>query len=515
MIKNIRVVFFSLALLGACSCKGFLDEYPDSAIPEEQVMENLDDCSNIVTGIYSAFKSSYLYSGSMSLLPDIQADMAYASDANMGTYTEFYRWQFKPTNAEVQGVYASLYSIAATCNFFLENVDKVESKLTTEAEKAELEKRLGDVYFARALAFAELIRFYCEAYDEDIADKEDMGISLKLSYADDTPVKRSTLRESYAQVISDLDNAEKYIPSSRSVADSPYFSIGAVNALRARIYMYMGGTGNTPDEAEKENLRKSVEYASKVIDSGVYELCDGTTGSGSDYELIWSFDTGSEIIWKVGMSSTSLGGSLGTIFLNFVAPDYYNPDYVFAQDIRDLYSEGDCRASLFVTDYTVGTGHEQPMIIKYFGNTDLDGGATKKFINMPKVFRLSEVYLDRAEAYYKLGMEEEANSDLTSIRKKRITAYGQSGASGDDLFKEIQNERACELYMEGFRLSDLKRWKLPIKRSKQIYTVDGSDNNELNIPYNSDKYCMTTWPIPKHELEATNGVVKGNASNDR
>lgn len=117
MIKNIRVVFFSLALLGACSCKGFLDEYPDSAIPEEQVMENLDDCSNIVTGIYSAFKSSYLYSGSMSLLPDIQADMAYASDANMGTYTEFYRWQFKPTNAEVQGVYASLYSIAATCNF--------------------------------------------------------------------------------------------------------------------------------------------------------------------------------------------------------------------------------------------------------------------------------------------------------------------------------------------------------------------------------------------------------------
>lgn len=132
------------------------------------------------------------------------------------------------------------------------NVDKVESKLTTEAEKAELEKRLGDVYFARALAFAELIRFYCEAYDEDIADKEDMGISLKLSYADDTPVKRSTLRESYAQVISDLDNAEKYIPSSRSVADSPYFSIGAVNALRARIYMYMGGTGNTPDEAEKK-----------------------------------------------------------------------------------------------------------------------------------------------------------------------------------------------------------------------------------------------------------------------
>lgn len=316
-----------------------------------------------------------------------------------------------------------------------------------------MDRRVGDVHFARALAYAELIRFFCEAYDEDIADKEEMGVSLKLSYADASPVKRSTLRESYAQVISDLNEAEKYIPSSRSLPDSPYFSLGAVNALRARIYLYMGGTGNDPDAEEKKNLEKSVEYAGKVISSDVYELCNGTTGDDSEYEKIWSFDTGKEVIWRVAMSSTSLGSSLGKIFLNFVAPDYYNPDYVFAEEIRKKFYEGDCRSSLFVIDYTVGTGHEQPMVIKYFGNTDLDGGASKKFINMPKVFRLSEVYLVRAEANYKLGNEEDANADLTAIRKKRITAYGSSGASGDDLFKEIQNERAIELYMEGFRLS--------------------------------------------------------------
>ena len=140
MIRNIKLFLFTLVLAGTTSCKGFLDEYPDSAIPEEQAMETLDDCTTIVTGIYSAFKSGYLYSGSMTLLPDIQADMAYASDANMGSYTEFYRWQFKPTNSEVQGVYASLYSIISTCNFFLENVEKVQNSLTSEAEKEELEK---------------------------------------------------------------------------------------------------------------------------------------------------------------------------------------------------------------------------------------------------------------------------------------------------------------------------------------------------------------------------------------
>ena len=67
-----------------------------------------------------------------------------------------------------------------------------------------------------------------------------MGISLPMTYAEAVPkVKRSTLYESYKQVLDDLEQAEKYIPAERSVADSPYFSIGAVNALRARVCLYM------------------------------------------------------------------------------------------------------------------------------------------------------------------------------------------------------------------------------------------------------------------------------------
>ena len=64
--------------------------------------------------------------------------------------------------------------------------------------------------------------------------------------------------------------------------------------------------------------------------------------------------------------------------------------------------------------------------------------------------------------------------------------------------------------MEGFRHSDMKRWGLDLVRKKQLYTMDGPSNNELK---RTKDHPLFTWPIPKNEIEATNGVVKGNRSN--
>lgn len=508
-MKKINTLFLLLLLaLSHFSCSGFLDEYPDSSIPEKEAMKTLKDCDAVVTGIYSAYKTSALYSGVLTQLPDIQADMAYASMTNTGQFTEIYRWDIKPTNSEIEGVYLGLYTIVARCNFFMDYKDQVWATLTTETDKETFKKRLGDVYFARALAYAELIRTFCEAYTPANADKENMGISLPTTYADDEPmVKRSTLRESYQQVLNDLKEAENNIPKSRESADSHYFSPGVVYALRARVCLYMG------------EYKESVKAATKVIDSKVYELADATSkyyqvGSKqySKYEYMWRYDSSDEIIWKVAMSSTSPGGSLGRLFLGFNGATY-NPQYLFSEEILKLYESGDYRAATFGAQQTNLDGDPVYMIIKYLGNPELNGGETQKFLNMPKPFRLSETYLVRAEAYYNLMDEDNANKDLGAVMRRRIKGFGQSSASGKGLLELIQKERARELYMEGHRLSDLKRWKLPVERKKQLYTMDGANYNQLKVLSTDPRYRFTTWPIPKHEIEASNGVVVGNASN--
>lgn len=500
------------------SCE--MDLSPDSAVPEHEALRTIEDCDAWVIGIYSAFKNSALYSGYMTLLPDIQADMAYAAlNTNNGFYTNIYQWDIKSTTTEIAAIYNGLYTIVSRCNFFFDYKEQVEANLRTKTEVDNFKKRLGDVYFARALAYAELIRLFCEPMTSENADTENMGISLPDTYQDDVPmVKRSTLRESYNQIISDLKNAEDNMPDSRTIADSHYFSKGAVYALRARVYLYMG-MGDLKRDINNEYLKKSVEAATKVIKLGVYELSDAINNAFTiggqyytDYQVMWLRDGSDEIIWKIGMSENSYGGALGKELLGFNNATY-SPRYHFPEEILNLYEDTDKRASVFCAQSEDANGDQVYLITKYPGNVDLDGGDTRKFLNMPKPLRLSEVYLIRAEAYYWLDEEENAQKDLSSLKRKRIAGFGSVGSSGDDLLKEIKNERARELYMEGFRLSDLKRWRDPIKRKKQLFSMQGPLNNELEVKYTDAKYRFATWPIPKHEIEATNGLVVGNASN--
>ena len=100
--------------------------------------------------------------------------------------------------------------------------------------------------------------------------------------------------------------------------------------------------------------------------------------------------------------SDSYGGSLGNVFLNYNGATY-NPQYIFSEQILNLYESNDFRTSVFCAQQENSAGNTVYMIVKYPGNPNLDSGLQQNFINMPKPLRLSEVYLIRAEAYYNLG----------------------------------------------------------------------------------------------------------------
>ena len=58
---------------------GCLDKYPDNAIPDKEAIQSVSDANQAVIGIYASYKSSALYSGYLTLLPDIQADLVYST----------------------------------------------------------------------------------------------------------------------------------------------------------------------------------------------------------------------------------------------------------------------------------------------------------------------------------------------------------------------------------------------------------------------------------------------------
>ena len=155
MLRNIKFRLSALAvLLLATSC---LDKYPESAIPEKDAMKTFADAEQTLTGIYATFKSSSLFSGRLTLLPDIQADLVYAVEGNSNQFGNFWRWDVRPTDLDLEGVYADLYTVISRCNFFLERIDEVMRNEISDDNLEELEeyKRLLDEIDAEVISSAE------------------------------------------------------------------------------------------------------------------------------------------------------------------------------------------------------------------------------------------------------------------------------------------------------------------------------------------------------------------------
>lgn len=509
MIKTFKymVMAGAMALISLTSC---LDVEPESAIPTDQAMATFDDAEQTVTGIYALLKSSALYSGYLTLLPDVQSDLVYAIDGYSNTFGNFWQWQIRPTASEIEAVYAALYQVISNCNFYLENIDEVMEKQVVEEKILTLDQYTGEVYTIRALAYSELLKCFCKAYDPATAEQE-LGVVLRKGYALPERSVRASLKESYEFVLSDLQMAEELLDPDNDQISAAFMTQAVAYALHARVALYM------------QNWEDAVKYSSLVIDHPrkVYSLSPANSLYTSDmtyFDYMWNYDVGTEIIWRVGFTATSYGGALGSVFLHFTNDyTYYYPDYVPAQWVLDLYDSGDMRYSSYF--YELQTGHDHqltwPLLVKYYGNQDLISGSLVYHVNMPKPFRLAEQYLIRAEALCRQEKPDFAGAsrDMNTLRSNRYVSGGAISLTEKDYLEKIAEERVRELYMEGFRLHDLKRWGSlynggGFERTPQQHSL--AEGSSLRITADNPLFV---WPIPQHEIEAPGSEVVGNESN--
>ena len=501
-MKNIYMKFVRMAaalavVLGLSSC---LEKTPGDYIPEAESMKNLNDAEQILTGIYTAYMSSGLYSGYLTLCPDVQSDLVYAVQGNSNTMGNIWQWDIRSTNSEVEAVYASLYKIVGRCNFFLDQVEALRASMIDDSQIETLDYYTGEVYCARALAYSELIKCFCKAYDPATAENE-LGVVLADTYFGEKPAKRASLYDSYQFVIADLEKAEELLDEDYNYYDSPYFTHAAAHAIHARVALYM------------QDWDKAISESTILIQSDAFALatCRSYASSTQTFlQYLWSNDASYEDIWRIGYTSTSYGGALGSIFLHFTTDyTYYYPDYVPAQWVLDLYTAGDERYNAYFA--TVQTGHTHqltwPLLIKYYGNESLMANMIYH-VNMPKPLRLAEQYLIRAEAYCQKGSYSLASADLSALRQTRFTSGGSISVNEKNWLETISDERVRELYMEGFRLHDLKRWGKGFERTPQTHSQ--SEGSSLKIEAGNPLFV---WPIPNHEIASPGSQIQPNESN--
>ncbi|MCG8578419.1 MAG: RagB/SusD family nutrient uptake outer membrane protein, partial [Bacteroidales bacterium] len=123
---------------------------------------------------------------------------------------------------------------------------------------------------------------------------------------------------------------------------------------------------------------------------------------------------------------------------------------------------------------------------------------TRKFQDNPgyPVIRMSEIYLIRAEAAARLGLNEEALSDLRTIQAR---AGATLSTEADDILEALFIERRKELCFEGHLLFDIARFQ------KNVVREEGCAAKLCNLSYPSNFYIL---PIPERNVELNSNLTQ-------
>lgn len=473
-------------------------------------MATLNDFTNARVGLYSYYRS--LTTGGYILTSEIQCDDFMATADYSNTYGTQYRWDFQPTDDNIEAIWSAYYALIARCNYYIDSYKKVkDAGQLTEGEMATIEAYVAEAYFTRAYSYLQLAGYFCKAYNAETAD-EDMGLPLQLTYAPTSDASyypgRSSMKTTYATIMDDINEAAKFVNPSLALSTGQdainYISADVVTALKARAALQM------------KDYTTAVDASTSLINAGNYPLIN----NADQYRSMFVNDMGSEVMWQIYLSPDELGSATGTSFWGQYKenPADVRTDFIPSAKLISIYEMTDIRFAAFFEPFmlSVSTGAQGAvyMFDKYPGNPDLIKilNVDQHYTNKPKPFRIAEQYLIAAEAYAGLQDATTGGKYLNELKKNRIAGYVEKTfGSPELLLAEVQDERHRELVGEGFRLVDLKRWGQGVNRANayqdpNLILMPGAEQTTaLNKAY--DDFRMV-WPIPKSETDVNPQIKK-------
>ena len=155
-----------------------------------------------------------------------------------------------------------------------------------------------------------------------------------------------------------------------------------------------------------------------------------------------------------------------------------------------------------VLDYFINLNRVYPQF--YITKCSREG--EDSHLHSPVISRLGEIYLNRAEAYAKLGNYSAALSDLNTIRERSIVGGGYASLDASNAGDLIDKERQLELAYQAERSYDVFRNGKPLDRSFP------GPHNQAEIVEASD--YRVTYYIPQNAINAYPGTLTQNPTDN-
>lgn len=507
-MKNKYILIPLLVLiLTSGSCKKFVIEEPQTALTEEEVFKSLDNIEPLVLGLYTSWRNTKKDRGGFvfTLGTDEAQQGAYQvqtddRQAGLDRYNGFLTASSSALAQQWDSRWPVIGAAARVVYSLGFNTEEGERKNTI----------LGEASFIRAALTFEVSQYWGEIPIIDQAKFAEYG------------TRRQPLPLVYSTIISDLQNAIKFLPDTQS--DKRRATKGAAIALLGKVYLY------APIASEARDFTKAREQFELLVNSGRYALVNNyadlwdpskpnTTESIYEFQFTNVNPDNNQTQWQMG--SRSLAEIDQYCF--FGGYDLMVPTAYCYSDVADggVWENGDVRKNLSIR-YDFTYKGKKPVLNPSFGGDELDPhvkkyedprteGTLSFWLSGKNIFylRYADILLCYAETLNETGNTAKAVEIVNTTVRRR--AWGgnlpadqmwSAGLSSDQFRTKIMDERMRELCFEGWRRMDLIRTgklvelaKLRNKWTRESGTIQSFHN---------------LYPIPLQEIKQNSDLTESD-----
>lgn len=411
-----KTKFFLPLLFLLSGCNNFLDVQPVLQVDEQRAITSANTAEVALNGLYNRLGNDNYYGSNFPALSYLSGgDIQWTG--SQGAPQEITARKLTADNGYVSQAWQGIYQTILAANYLLEAVPALTDPQLTEARKGQIQ---GEALAIRALAYFDLARGWG-------------GVQLVLkpthTAADNTGITRSSLADTYAQVLKDLTAAE---PLLTATTNRNRVTRKTVWALRARYHLY------------RQEWEQADVYATKIIDDATnYKLV-------KPYSAFFASNAvnTTESIFELAYSNSFKNGHY-----NWWLPPALGGRREWAPNAQLV---------TLLNSPTVG-GNRSAVIAQTAPPGNL--WYSKLYYRTPTgtdpayLIRIAELYLIRAEARARLNKPAEALADLNTVRSRAdvpaLTAT--TTPTTEAILLAIENERRVEFAFEADRWFDLVR----------------------------------------------------------
>ena len=517
-LKNIFIAIFTgtaLLLNGCSKVDDFLDADPSKSSRKViQTAEQLDQVLASFTRYYQEKPDIMLASDDYEINREYEQYLSSGYSAYMRYYscwndenpvdTRYHTWG---------GEYTKVYY----ANLVLNNIDGVEGD---EAFKANLK---AEAYFLRAYCFFQIALAHTLYYTGSNGDE--LGITLKMTTSFEESAARASLKDTWDQIDSDLQEALKItkpFKNSDGKGQTWRATTASVKGFAARYYLYRGDYDNAKKYAQEVlseyNALKDYNDPAEMYHHSHVDTYTINAGTADEEVVTVQFPYTYDQMY----SQTSYINFLEWKELIYARACYYsNWDYIPSKGLLDTFKEdvpgGDPNNDLryyfyMLPDFSLRyaektTNGRIPGYCQFFMDTIISGPTT------------AEMNLIIAECIARSSDWSGAMAYVNNVRKNRIRkeVYTDLTASSQaEAIKKVLQERRREMPF-GMRWFDLKRLnaldpanQVTITRSYYEYnptTVKTDVPKEYTLTPDSRHYAL---PISSDEINKSGGEIQQN-----